>query len=552
MTMRFRLFLIACLLAGGSLDVAALQSHPNQTSRERSRALRQEERQDYYQKWLNEDVVYLISDEERAVFEKLANEEEKEQFIEQFWHRRDPDVRTPANEFKEEHYRRIAYANEWFTSATPGWKTDRGRIYIIHGPPDQVDRRAAGGPYIRTTEEGGGSTTTYPFEKWWYRNMEGLGAVELEFVDPTYTGEYRLALGPFEKDALKNLPGVGLTAAELEGEVTKADRPYFYGGAYPNRFHYTMGAETDPFRQWEKFIVSQKPRPIQYQDLKEQININISYASLPFRVRTDYFRLDSEQVLVPVTVELDNKELTFKEELGRQVAKVAFYGVVTSITNRLVLEFDDDVTTAFSPERTEQALRMGSTYQKILALEGRMRYKLDLIVKDLNSGKIGVIRQAIIPPSFPSAQFQVSSLVLADMIFPVSEVPAANEMFLLGNVKVRPRVDRTFTLRNPLGVYLQVYNAAIDQTSLSPSLQVRYRLMREGETVMEVFDSTGESIQYASEQRIVLIRGFPTDHLAPGRYEIEVEVTDKVGGAAVSARDSFHLSSLRVSAVNAR
>jgi GWxTD domain-containing protein len=542
MTMKICLSLMACFLVGGFLDAAAPQSNPNRTAKQRSQTLRQEERQDYYQKWLNEDVVYLISDEERAVFEKLLNEEEKEQFIEQFWHRRDPDIRTPSNEFKEEHYRRIAYANEWFTSAAPGWKTDRGRVYIIHGPPDQVDRHAAGGPYIRPPEEGGGSTTTYPFEKWWYRQMEGLGAVELEFVDPSYTGEYRLAQGPFEKDALKYLPGVGLTASELEGETTKADRPYYYPGAYQNRFHYTMGAENDPFRQWEKFVVSQKPRPIQYQDLKEQINVNISYANLPFRVRTDYFRLDSEQVLVPITVELDNKDLTFKEELGRQVAKVAFYGVITSITNRLILEFDDDVSSAFSPERMEQALRMGSTYQKILPLEGRMRYKLDLIVKDLNSGKVGVVRQAIFPPAFPDDKFQASSLVLADMIYPLPETPASNEMFLLGNVKVRPRVDKTFAQRNPVGVYLQVYNASIDQTTLAPSLHVRYRLMREGETVSETFDSTGESVQYSSEHRVVLIRGLPTDGLPPGKYGIEVEVTDQVGGAVVTARDSFQIS----------
>jgi GWxTD domain-containing protein len=542
MTMTICLSLMACFLAGGFLDAAAPQSYPNRTARQRSQTLRQEERQDYYQKWLNEDVVYLISDEERGVFEKLSNEEEKEQFIEQFWYRRDPDPKSPRNEFKEEHYRRIAYANEWFTSAAPGWKTDRGRIYITHGPPNQVERHAAGGPYIRPTEEGGGSTTTYPFEKWWYRNMEGLGAVELEFVDPSYTGEYRLALGPFEKDALKNLPGVGLTAAELEGDVTKADRPYFYGGAYPNRLHYTMGAETDPFRQWEKFVVSQKPRPIQYQDLKEQINVNISYANLPFRVRTDYFRLDSEQVLVPITVELDNKDLTFKEELGRQVAKVAFYGVITSITNRLVLEFDDDVSSTFSPERMEQALRMGSTYQKIIPLDGRMRYKLDLIVKDLNSGKMGVLRQAITPLSFLGDKFQASSLVLADMVYPLPETPASNEMFLLGNVKVRPRVDKTFAQPNPIGVYLQVYNAAIDQTTFAPSLGVRYRLTREGETVSETVDPTGESVQYSSEHRIVLIRGLPTEDLAPGKYAIEVEVTDQVGGAVVTARDSFQIS----------
>jgi len=101
-------------------------------TRERTQSLIQEEARDYYRKWLDEDVVYIITDEEREIFENLATEEEREQFIEQFWFRRDPDPTTSENEYKEEHYRRIAYANEHFRSGFPGWMTDRGRIYILH------------------------------------------------------------------------------------------------------------------------------------------------------------------------------------------------------------------------------------------------------------------------------------------------------------------------------------------------------------------------------------------------------------------------------------
>ena len=124
----------------------------------------QEEAEDYFRKWLKEDAVYLISDAEKAVFEKLSTVEEKEQFIEQFWFRRDPDPRTAENEFKEEHYRRIAYSNEKFTSGDLGWRTDRGRIYIIHGPPASVVSRPDGGAYVRKIEEGGGVTSVHPFE----------------------------------------------------------------------------------------------------------------------------------------------------------------------------------------------------------------------------------------------------------------------------------------------------------------------------------------------------------------------------------------------------
>src|SRR5438045_8280965 len=168
-----------------------------------------------YRKWMNEDVAYIISDEERAAFKRLQTDEEREQFIEQFWLRRDPTPDSIENEFKEEHYRRIAYANERFASGIPGWKTDRGRIYIIHGKPDEIESHPSGGTYDRPFEEGGGTTSTYPFEIWRYRYIEGMGNnVELEFVDKSLTGEYRLTIDPNEKDALLYVPGAGLTMDE--------------------------------------------------------------------------------------------------------------------------------------------------------------------------------------------------------------------------------------------------------------------------------------------------------------------------------------------------
>ena len=157
-----------------------------------------------YQKWLNEDVVYIITDEERAAFHRLQADEERETFIEQLWLRRDPTPGTLENEFREEHYRRIAYANERFASRIPGWKTDRGRIYITYGPPDEIDDHSSGGTYQRPAEEGGGTTSTFPFQQWRYRYIEGIGSnVIIEFVDPTMTGEFRMTMDPAEKDALR-------------------------------------------------------------------------------------------------------------------------------------------------------------------------------------------------------------------------------------------------------------------------------------------------------------------------------------------------------------
>src|SRR5438477_3447212 len=207
-----------------------------------------------YKKWLNEDVVYIISDEARQAWNRLATDEEREQFIEQFWLRREPTPDTVENEFKEEHYRRIAYANEHYASGAPGWKMDRGRIYITFGPPDEIESHPSGGTYERPTAEGGGETTTFPFEDWRYRYIEGIGNdVNIEFVDTTMTGEYRMTMDPSEKDALLYVPGVGLTQAEQMGLSSKTARFSRTDGTHLASFLGGTPARMDPFSRLDPY-----------------------------------------------------------------------------------------------------------------------------------------------------------------------------------------------------------------------------------------------------------------------------------------------------------
>jgi bla regulator protein blaR1 len=158
-----------------------------------------------YKKWLAEDVAYIITDAERAAYRSLQSDPEVEHFIEQFWLRRDPTPGTPENEFKEEHYRRIAYANVHYAAAIPGWKTDRGRIYITYGPPDEKE-----------THPSGSATQPYPYEQWLYHFIEGVGTnVVIEFIDPNKTGEYRMTMDPSATAALVRTPGdLPMTNAE--------------------------------------------------------------------------------------------------------------------------------------------------------------------------------------------------------------------------------------------------------------------------------------------------------------------------------------------------
>ena len=127
-----------------------------------------------YKKWLTEDVGYIISDEERKAFKVLQTDEEREQFIEQFWLRRDPTPDTEENEYREEHYRRIAYANQYFASGIPGWKSDRGMIYIKYGPPDERDQHNGAVPSSVPSRKAAAKPACIPYEDWRYRYIEGF------------------------------------------------------------------------------------------------------------------------------------------------------------------------------------------------------------------------------------------------------------------------------------------------------------------------------------------------------------------------------------------
>lgn len=507
-----------------------------------SQRSRQEEAVDHFLRWLDEDVSYIISDEERAVFTRLATPEEKESFIEQFWIRRDPDPMSAENEFKIEHYRRIAYANERFSSGFPGWMSDRGRIYIIHGPPAEVESYPAGGVFNRPMSEGGGSTTAFPFEIWRYRQVDGVGAdILLEFVDSSMSGEYRLTHDPDEKDALLFMPGAGDTLAESFGLAERVSRTRFSGSSRDS-FPLAMTTSRDnPFQRYELMARMQAPTPVKYRDLREMVQVQLNYDQIPLTVRTDSFRLGEEQMLVPVTVQLHNRDLTFRKEGMVQSVRLAVYGIVTNVARQVVAEFEDDLDATYPEHLLDQARKVRALLQKTLILKPGTHYRFDLVVKDLNSGRVGVATAGLLLQALPSDRLASSSLILADSLEVLPEAPERESMFVVGDVRVRPRMDRRFERDETLGVYFQLYNCPLDQASLRPNLRIRYRLLRDGEVRWEVRDASGLSIQHFSDRRIVLIRRLPLQELGDGRYQLLIEVEEEVTGQSLQLSANFEL-----------
>jgi len=489
-----------------------------------------------YKDWLDKDVAYIITDDERRAFKKLETDDERERFIEEFWRRRDPDPDTDENEYREEYYERIAYANEHFASGIPGWKTDRGRIYITWGKPDEVETHPSGGSYNRESYEGGGSTSTYPFERWFYRYLAGVGSgIEIEFVDPTGSGEYRIARNPDEKDALLHVPGAGLTMAEEMGLSDKGQRISNLGGVgNPN---YTREQDS-PFSRLTTLVDLNRPPQIRFNDLASAVNTPVIEDNpLSFDVRVDFFRQSEERVITAFTIQTDNQNLVFKDSGGLQQAQLNIFGKITHVSGRRAGIFEDPVITRATPQELTEAKERKSAYQKAVALQPG-RYRVDVIVRDIESGATGVRHVGFEVPKYDPAKLSTSTMILASKLEGLGDQPAVG-MFTIGNVKVIPNVSGTFHRGTPIGIYMQIYNAGIDQTTLRPSVDVDYALMKDGkELSKQAEDWRGNS---DSGQRLTLARLIDSRGLNPGDYAIEIRVRDRVSGQSLVQTAKFTL-----------
>jgi len=525
--------LALAFLVTPSLAQKKKNDNQNPDPRERERNVKPELKR-VYKDWLEKDVAYIITDEERKAFKKLETDDERERFIEEFWRRRDPDPDTDENEYREEYYERIAYANEHFASGIPGWKTDRGRIYIMYGKPDEKESHPAGGPYERESYEGGGQTTTYPFERWFYRYLPGIGSgIEIEFVDPTGSGEYRIARNPDEKDAMLNIPGAGLTLAEELGLANKGDRIANLGGfGNPN----SQREQDSPFSRLQLIADLSRPPQIRFNDLASAVNTPVVEDNpLNFDVRVDFFRQSDERVVTAFTIQTDNQNLVFQDSGGLQQAQLNIFGKITHVSGRRAGVFEDPVITRATPEELSNAKERKSAYQKAVALLPG-RYRVDVIVRDVASGATGVRHVGFEVPKYDATKLSTSTLVLAVKLEGLGDQPAVG-MFTIGNVKVIPNVSGSFHRGSPIGVYMQIYNAGIDQTTLKPSVDVEYALLKDGKEIgKQMEDWRGNT---DSGQRLTLARLVDSRALAPGEYSIEVRVKDRVSGQSLVQSQKF-------------
>jgi len=498
-----------------------------------------------YKKWLDEDVVYIISDEERKAFRQLSNDEERDQFIEAFWQRRNPNPDSEENEYKEEHYRRIEYANEHFAAGVPGWKTDRGRIYIMYGPADEIDSHPSGGAYERPMEEGGGETSTFPFEDWRYRYLEGIGQeIEIEFVDTCMCGEYHMTIDRSEKDALLYTPNAGLTLYEQMGLSSKTDR--FTGNGLERLGLGPMSSmeSSKEFDRLEQYAKLNTPPPVKFKDLEEVVSHKISYNLMPFDVLTDFVKVTGDTVLVPVTIQMKNRDITFQNKDGVQRGTVNIFGRVTTLTGRVAQTFEDTVQADIPEELLAKSAENSQIYWKALPLRPG-RYRFDIVVKDVNGDRKGTWSKGVLVPDFADDRLEASSLIVADQMEPVASKNVGTGSFVIGATKVRPRVPPadgkpvSFKRGQKLNFWMQVYNLTVDDKTHKPSATVEYNVVNAAtnKPVIHTIEST-DTMGNIGDQ-MTLQKTLAAANLEPGVYRLQIKVNDNISKQSVDPTAMF-------------
>ena len=496
-----------------------------------------------FRKWLNEDVTYIITDEERTTWKRLATDEEREQFIEQFWLRRDPSPDSQENEYKEEHYRRIAYTNERYASGIPGWKSDRGRIYITFGPPDELEDHPSGGTYERPIEEGGGTTSTFPFQKWRYRWIEGVGQdINIEFVDTTMTGEFRMTMDPSEKDALMMVPGAGLTMMEQMGLSSKNDRFSRTDGTRLGTGNQAMPMRMNQFERLQQFANLQKAPKIKFRDLEAQVNSKITFNVLPMQVRVDFIKMTNATVNAYVTIQFERKDLQFKQEGTLSKSLVNIYARITTMTRRVANVFEHPVSIDVPTEMLAEASKGRAIYQNAVPLAPG-RYRLNVVAKDVIGGNMNNYEIALEVPRFDDEKLGMSSVILADMIEKVPTKQIGAGQFVIGTSKVRPRMSETFRRDEKMGIFVNIYNFSPDEKSKKPNGTIEYEIVRNG-TNAKVLEFTEDvkDIAGASATQVTIEKLLPLQSLEPGQYTLKMKVTDKNNNQVLTPSTIFTVS----------
>jgi len=329
-----------------------------------------------------------------------------------------------------------------------------------------------------------------------------------------------------------------LSLMESMGMSTKADR---FTRSDGTNLPKTMGgtpASMDEFNRLELYAKVQKPPEVKFKDLEAVVTSRIVRDQMHFNWRTDYLKVTNDTVLVPITVQIPNRQLSFQAKEGIHSAVVNIFGRITTLNGRVVQTFEDSVSRDFPDSLYQQSLKLQSIYQKAVPLRPGL-YRLDLVIKDVQSGNIGAVNNRLAVPRYQDDKLEASSLILADQIEHVPAKEIGTGQFVLGSSKVRPRLEGDFTSDQRLGIYMQVYNLKPDDSTHKSNANFAFTVKRGNDPVPGMqFKESSADMKQTGEQ-VTIERFLPLATLAPGKYTLEVDATDTHSNQTISRTADF-------------
>jgi hypothetical protein len=311
------------------------------------------------------------------------------------------------------------------------------------------------------------------------------------------------------------------------GMSTKTDRFNRTDGTHLGTGTQPMPASMNEFERLEQFAKLQKPPTVKFKDLDAVVTSNIRYNMLPIRVQADYMKITDSTVLTAITIQLQRKDLQFQQKDNVATANVNLYGRITSIAGRVVNYFEDVVTVTVPSDLLGKAIEGASIYQKAIPLPPGM-YRLNVVAKDIVGGNMTSYPMALNVPHFDDEKLASSSLIIADLIEKVPTRSIGSGQFVIGDTKIRPRLNDAFERNEKLGIYMQFYNFGPDEKTNKPNGSIQYEITKTG-AEKPVLDYTEDVNQVpgASSQQVTVEKLLPLQALDPGQYTLKMTVVDK-------------------------
>lgn len=485
---------------------------------------------DSYRKWLDEEVVYIIAPMERDVFLKLGTDRERDLFIEAFWKQRDPTPGSPENEFKTEHFRRVAYANRYLgrDAPRPGWRTDRGRIYIILGEPKDIQRFA-------------GKSSTYDTEVWFYQGKTDIGlpaGFNLVFFKEGGHGEYRLyspvgdgpqALlagyfgGPDYQKAYEKLREAEPDLAAVSLSLVPGEAGTVYGRPSMSSDLLIQRIESTPARNVQAKYAQ---KFLQYKDIVE-VEYTANYLDSDSLIKV--FRDPSGLYFVHYAVE--PRRLSVNQYENKFTTTLKVNGRVTTADGRLVHQFDKTVALNLTDEERGDASRVPFDYQDLFPLLGG-DYRLSVLIKNEASKEFTSVEQALRIPQ-PGAAVQLTQPLLGYRVARLDPAQRRMKAFRIGPFQIYCQPNRVFTRQETLAVVFQLNDLADE---LAAGGEVRVEFLKDGQPFRNIRRKPSDYPELPNVLEEVSLADFP-----PAHYTVRVSVA-AAGVEVVSAVEEFDLT----------